>query len=138
MLPQRVVGINFDQMDLNYYALLERLAIPIRTLWTNELLLKMNPNDIILRSEILGWCNKGMLGGCMHLQDLEVSALYTTHVLWLLENVPHADLHFFTRAMQENSSYAKVVKKRGVPASKKAWKICCEVSGGVSSEKEVK
>jgi hypothetical protein len=48
----------------------------------------------------------------MHLQDLEVAALYTTHVLWLLENVPLADLHFFTRiiSMKETSSYAKVLK----------------------------
>ncbi len=87
-----------DEIELYLYIALDCLNLPSATRWSNEQVLKLNPNDAIVRCEVLGWCDRDQLRRrpfIMH--DPELARRKTDHILWLLENVPDADLYFFTR-----------------------------------------
>lgn len=103
-----------DETDLYLYSLLDCIYLPAETLWSNEQALKMNPNDPILRCEIIGWCDRNHNQRVPLLMcDPELARRKTHHILWLLENVPRADLYFFTRYHHTDGlpSHEKIIKK---------------------------
>ncbi len=88
----------FDQIGVFLYPILECLTIPQITLWSNEQVLLINPNDPILRLEVLGWCDRHQLDRMIStLSNPEIARRRTRHILWLFENTPNADLYFYTR-----------------------------------------
>lgn len=112
-----------DAIELYMYVVLDCLQIPSATLWSNEQALKLNPNDVILRCEVLGWCDCNELRRSYFLMlDPELARRKTEHILWLLENVPHADLHFFTRYHEADGrpSHGKIMAQ-AVKAQRKVY-----------------
>lgn len=103
-----------DAIELYLYTLLDCLRLPQTTLWSNEQALRLNPSDVILRCEVLGCCDRNELCRIPFLMnDPELARRKTKHVLWLLENVPQADLYFFTlyHETQGTPSHGKILKQ---------------------------
>ena len=92
------------------FSLLYSLSLPTRTVWTNEQALKINPNDLILRAEVLGWCDRNNLtrGTFVGPTNPQIARIRTEHVLWLLEHVPNANLHFFKMTEHDGLSHKKI------------------------------
>lgn len=84
-----------DKLSFHTFTILDCLRISGLAAWTNEQVLKKNPNDAILRGELLKWYELEHVFFCAH--DAEVARKRTEHILWMLENIPKADLYFFTR-----------------------------------------
>jgi hypothetical protein len=103
-----------DEIELYLYIILDCLRIPMQTLWSNEQVLRMAPNDVIIRDEILAWCeHHNGRRSTWSTNDPDVARIKTEHILWLLENVPHANLHFFTRISDQDGipSHARIIAK---------------------------
>jgi hypothetical protein len=103
-----------DAIRLYTYCLLDSMQLPTETVWSNEQALKMNPNDPILRCELIGECDRNHMRRVPLLaSDPELARSKTHHILWLLENVPQADLYFFTGFHWTDGlpSHAKIVTK---------------------------
>jgi len=122
-IADRTLATICDKIELYIYGLLYCLRLPLPSFWSNEQALKLNPNDAILRCEVLGRCNLSeQLRRPLIMLNPELARLTTRHILWLIENVPHADLHFFIRHHEVEGvpSHKKILAK-AVKAQRKIY-----------------
>ncbi len=72
-------------------------TLPVRTVWSNERVLERNPNDLVLRAELMeALCARDQFHISRGGFAPNVSLTLVRQNLWWIENVPDAPIYFFT------------------------------------------